>query len=170
MPEAAGMDLSIREWPPSAKVRVLTWHADFLPETAAALRSLAGVTVLRTAPSDWCLVSEVGRESIDGAALLRAAGAAVAADPGARVVDVSHALCAIAVTGTRARELLEKGCSLDLHPRVFAIGDSTRTRFANVAAIVLREGNDAFRCYVARSHRDYVLSWLNDAAAEWPGA
>jgi len=171
MAESAGASPAIRELGSCAKVRVVTWGSEFLPGTVAALSSLAGVVALRTGPSDWLLVSETAHGvAVNGDAILRVARDALAGDASVRAVDVSQALAAIEIIGVRARELLEKACAVDLHPRAFAVGSSTRTRFANVAAIVLRAGDEEFRCYVARSHRDYVLSWLNDAAAEWPGA
>ncbi len=162
---------AIRELPPSAKVRVLTWNREFPPEAAAALRSLPGAIVVRIAPCDWCVVCEATDEDPDGDECLRAGCQVVAAaDPSVRAIDISHALCAIEVAGPRAHELLEKGCGVDLDLAAFPVGDSTGTRFAGVAAILLRTSDDAFRSYVARSHRDYVISWLNDAAAEWRGA
>ena len=46
---------------------------------------------------------------------------------GGAVVDVSAQRIGVRIAGTRAREVLAKGCSIDLHPRVFVPGSATQT-------------------------------------------
>jgi sarcosine oxidase subunit gamma len=67
-----------------------------------------------------------------------------------------------------ARELLSKGCGLDLHPRFFAPDQCARTRFAQIPVVIdCLNGPSRFELYVARSHLSYLHSWLVDAAAEF---
>ena len=69
---------------------------------------------------------------------------------------------------TRARDLLAKGCSLDLHPRVFGRGGCAQSHLAK-AQVVLHQVSDepAFDLYVLRSFADYLWAWLEDAAGEY---
>jgi sarcosine oxidase subunit gamma len=84
------------------------------------------------------------------------------------LVDLSVALAALTVQGPVARELLSKGCGLDLHPRSFPAGRCARTRFAQVPAIIeCFDASSRFELYVARSYFEHFHSWLADAAAEF---
>jgi sarcosine oxidase subunit gamma len=84
-----------------------------------------------------------------------------------RATNVSQALARIEVQGPEVRALLLKGCALDLHPSRFLPGRCARTRFAALPAILRCEGPTNFECVVASSYRDYLLSWLADAAEEF---
>ena len=66
------------------------------------------------------------------------------------------------------RDLLEKGCSLDLHSRAFQTGHCDQTRLAR-AAILLHQTDDtpAYDIHVAWSFAAYLWVWLEDAAAEY---
>ena len=57
----------------------------------------------------------------------------------AAATDVTEARTAIAVAGPRARELMAKATSLELHPRVFRVGLCDQTGFALVC-ITLDDG------------------------------
>lgn len=166
-PDLTG-DVAIRELGPSAKVRLQG-------DGAVRAPALADTRVLQIGPGDWLIIGEAA----DGEALLSQVREANRnlrpgigsppqdGSPLAFAVGVSQAYVTLEITGARARELLEKACGLDLHPKEFAVGAGTRTRFANVAVVVERVGAEVFRCHAARSHRDYLVSWLNDAAGEW---
>jgi hypothetical protein len=53
------------------------------------------------------------------------------------VVDLSCGLRALRLEGPTTRELLSKGCGLDLHPDSFPAGRCTRTRLASFIAAIL---------------------------------
>jgi len=84
-------------------------------------------------------------------------------------LDVSQALAALRLKGSAVRELLRKGCGLDLHPSHFREGACTRTRFAQLPIIIDCPGAAKFDLYVSRSHLSYLLSWLSDAVVEFDG-
>jgi sarcosine oxidase, subunit gamma len=84
-----------------------------------------------------------------------------------RAADVSQALAQIEIDGPMARELLSKGCSLDLHPARFAPGRCARTRCAGMTVIARCLRESTFECIVASSYREYFNAWLNDAAVEF---
>jgi len=85
----------------------------------------------------------------------------------AAVVDVSDGRTAIAISGPNARDVLAKGCPLDLHPKVFAPGRCAQTLIAHVH-IILHQVHDAprYEVYVHRSFADHLWRWLEDAAQE----
>ncbi len=83
-------------------------------------------------------------------------------------VDLSCALKALRVEGPYARELLSKGCGLDLYPSSFPAGRSTRTRFAQLSVILhCTDPAPRFELYASRSYLTYLQSWLLDSAAEF---
>ena len=131
------------------------------PNTVAGPADLAvGPRALWLGPDEW-LVVDGGGETL---AALRAA----LDGRHAAVVDVSDSRAVIALSGPRAREVLAKGCALDLHPRVFAPGRCAQTLLAK-AHVILHQIDDApsYEIYVHRSFADYLWTWLEDAAAEY---
>ena len=73
------------------------------------------------------------------------------------------------IQGPEVRSLLLKGCALDLHPSQFPPGRCARTRFAALPTILRCTSATNFECIVTSSYRDYLLSWLADAAEEFLG-
>ena len=83
------------------------------------------------------------------------------------VTNVSDALCALSLSGKKARDLLAKGCPIDLHPDSFSKNQSAQCdlALANVILICLEE--DAFICICRTSFAEYVLDWCLDAGFEF---
>lgn len=124
------------------------------------------VRALWLGPDEWLLTTE--REAAAGLIdALRAGLAGVAA----AVVDVGDAATAIRLEGPRARDVLAKGCTLDLHPGVFPPGRVAQTLIAQADAILHRVddggGEAAFDIHVRRSFAEYLWLWLADAAIEY---
>ncbi len=84
------------------------------------------------------------------------------------VVDVGDALAIISVGGPRARDLLAKGCTLDLHPRTFRPGHCANTLLAK-AQVTLHQVDAAptFSVFVSRSFAVYLWRWMLDAGLEY---
>ena len=113
-------------------------------------------------PDEWLLQSTAPRE----ATLERTLGTRLIGQFAA-IVDVSSGSLVVQVTGSRARDVLQKGCPLDLHPRVFGVGQCAQSHFFK-AAIVLRPlGTDTFEAIFRRSYADYAVRMLSDAAEEF---
>lgn len=117
------------------------------------------VDVLCTGPMDWWVLST----NPDAGALLERL-AAVLEGGSFRATNLSSALGRIEVDGAAARVLLSKGCGLDFHPDYFRPGCCARTRLAGMPVILRCTGVETFECLVTLSYRDYLLSWLTDAA------
>jgi sarcosine oxidase subunit gamma len=89
-------------------------------------------------------------------------------DPWLSVVDVSHNYSGLLLAGPAAREVLAKGCPLDLHPRSFRGGDCAQTVLAGTR-ILLRclDGEASMELLVRNSFARYTAAWLMDAMAEY---
>lgn len=90
----------------------------------------------------------------------------------AAVTDSTHARTCIEVSGPRAREVLQKGCSLDLHPRVFGPGRSAQCIVAKTGVMLTqtaeaRSGDPTYELYPLRSFATYLWTWLEDASQEY---
>ena len=65
---------------------------------------------------------------------------------GGAAVDVSAQRIGLRLSGSRARDVLAKGCSIDLHPRVFVRGSAVQTTvgLAGVILLALSDAGDDF--------------------------
>jgi heterotetrameric sarcosine oxidase gamma subunit len=86
---------------------------------------------------------------------------------GASIVDVSHAMTGITVSGSHAVWAINAFCGLDLHPSAFPVGMCTRTVFAKAQIVLWRTAADTFRIEVARSFAPYVWACLEEARREF---
>ena len=135
-----------------------------LPQAPNTSTETPPLSALWLAPDEWMLVCADGSEG-DVVASLEGA----VAEFHASVVDVTDARTVFRLSGAGARNLLAKGCALDLHPRAFGLGDVAQTMLAKAAVILHQTTDDAdeagpvFDIYVPRSFADYLWSWLTDA-------
>ena len=84
------------------------------------------------------------------------------------VTDVSGGQTVVHLRGTRVRELLAKGCPIDLNPRAFGIGQCAQSHLAKAPILIGQiENQPCFEIIVRRSFADYFWLWLEDAAAEY---
>lgn len=133
------------------------------PLEANTVASRRGVSLLWLGPDEWLVVLADGRGA-------KAMGQLEEALSGQHflVSDVSCSRTVIGLAGAHAREVLAKGCSLDLHPREFGAGRCAQSSLAH-AHVLLHQLDDAptFDLYVHRSFADYLWQWLEDAATEY---
>ena len=135
----------------------------------ALTSSAAGETAcLWMGPDEWMLVTEPG--SAD-----RARGAAAEALSGLhhQLVDVTDYYTVIEVAGLKARELLMKLTTLDLHPRAFPPGMATGSVFGKSNATIWlpldasEAGGPGFQLLIRWSMADYLWRLLANAGREW---
>ena len=81
-------------------------------------------------------------------------------------VDVSDMRAVIRMEGEGLREVLMKGCSLDLLSDDYAAGTCRRMRFAEIAALLHVVEEDVFDIYVFRSFAHYTWEFLLATARE----
>ena len=93
---------------------------------------------------------------------------AVISEHGGAAVDVSAQRTTVRLRGAHARDLLAKGCSLDLHPSAFGVGAAAQTMLglAAVVLIPLDDKGTDYRILVRSSFARYLAEWLIDAAKE----
>lgn len=121
----------------------------------------SSVTALWLGPDEWWVLGT------DGAKLAEKLAKALDGAPAA-VTEVGESRTCITVAGPHARDLLAKGCPLDLHPRVFHPGDCAQSRLAKAEILIHQVGDEpAYDIYVARSFAEYLWLWLEDAAQEY---
>ena len=84
------------------------------------------------------------------------------------VNDVSGGNATLDISGSKARDMLLKGCPIDLHPREFTVGQSAQTLVAKTAVIIWQiDESPVYRLMVRRSFADYLGHWMIDAAGEF---
>ena len=115
-------------------------------------------------PDEWLLTS-----STQAPHELEAEAGAAVAPLGGSATDVSAQRITLRLKGTRARDVLAKGCALDLHPRVFGRGRSAQTTVgqAGVVLLALTDAGDDYVVLVRSSFAGYLADWLVDAALEF---
>ncbi|MEO3475551.1 sarcosine oxidase subunit gamma family protein [Roseomonas sp. CAU 1739] len=92
--------------------------------------------------------------------------AAVAFAGLAAVEDQSHGRTTITIAGPPAREVLARGCRIDLHPRVFGPGRAASTTIAQIGCL-LHQTDDApsFDLTVFSTLAEPFFHWLLEAGA-----
>lgn len=81
-------------------------------------------------------------------------------------VDVSDMRAVVRMEGDGCREILMKGCSLDLLSGDYTAGTVRRMRFAEIAALLHVVEDDVFDIYVFRSYAQYTWEFLLATARE----
>lgn len=134
-----------------------------LPTEPNTTAEVDGKTVYWLGPDEW-LVHTVTNAEGDLIAALRSALDGVHAG----VTDVSDYYVVIDLAGPMSRDVLARGCPLDLHPSVFAKGQCAQSIFAH-AAILLHQTSDApaYRLQVRWTYAKYLWNYLADAAKQW---
>lgn len=127
-----------------------------LPAEANSFTTSGSLACLWLGPDEWLLLGPGGGE-LELASRLRAAFGSLHV----AVTDVSEARTVIALSGPRARDLLAKGTSLDLHPRAFGPGRCAQTGFAG-ANVILRQNDDrpSFELLVLNSFAEHLWAWI----------
>ena len=114
-------------------------------------------------PDEWLILTDLAQVRLLVEKLRQAAdGKHVALN------DVSGGQIALRLDGTGVRDLLAKGCTLDLHPRVFTAGMCAQSGLAKANVLIGLAGQaESFDIVVRRSFSDYLLRWLLQGADEF---
>ena len=177
-PDDAGVRLAEKTLPVAVNLRGSAADAAFadavrdvlglgLPTTPNTVSTSADLALLWLGPDEWLAVRHGAAPGAEAQLAAKLRGALDSLH--AAVTEVGESLACIAVAGPRARDVIAKGCPLDLHPRVFGgTGHCAQSHLAK-AAVTLHQVGDApaFELYVRRSFSDYLWRWLEDAAREY---
>jgi len=166
--DASGAEVLISEVAHRAIVNI---RGDGGDTFRAAVKSVTGVDVpvkpnttardgdfhiLWLGPTEWWVVTTSGTEEKLAADLRQAFTGQHAA-----VIDVSESRTVITLSGAKARDVLARGCSLDLHPRVFGPGQCAQTGLTKANILLdLIDGTPTFDIYVLKSFADYLWQWF----------
>ena len=154
--------ISLRGAPTPELRHIVTEHVGCgLPLNPQEATAHGGMAALWLGPDEWLITGDA-----DGATLAEALQQALWMQF-AGVTDLSHAWCAIPLAGPNARDVLSKGCGLDLHPCTFGPGNATRTLLAQATVVLHQTGDDAYDIFVRRSCADYLWRWLEDAGRDY---
>ena len=147
-----------------AAERIGTALGTMLPNQPGQVARTEDLQILWLGPDEWLLIGPEGSADRIQAALVEAIGA----EHGS-VVDVSDHRTVVEVSGPVSRELLAKGCGLDLHRRSFTAGQCAQTLLARAGVVlVCRDAEQpSFWIFVRASFARYLADWLADAAAEY---
>lgn len=122
-----------------------------------------GLMILWLGPEEWLVVTSESECRL----FLKKLSSAVANDHAA-VTDISDSLTVIKLSGKAARKVLEKGCSIDLHPDQFKTGHCAQTLLARARVLLHQiEESPAYDIYVSWSYSAYLWNWLKDAGEEF---
>ena len=137
-----------------------------LPAACGAVSGSGDTSVLWLGPEEFLVVAPQEAHESLGGDLIQALREALADGEG-QVVDLSANRTTFALTGPRSRAVLEKGCSLDLHPRVFKAGTAMSTEIGNIPVVLWKTGDESYRLFPRASFADFLGRWLLDAMREY---
>ncbi|KUM23394.1 sarcosine oxidase subunit gamma [Mesorhizobium loti] len=132
------------------------------PETPKALGT-ADAMLIWSGPDQFLVLSKGGKHTMEALDPAFAASASLS--------DQSHARVLIGVSGAKARTMLAKLSSIDLHPEMFPIGAAAATSIDHTS-VTLWRGNDrdgqaVFTFLVFATFAESLWHTMLDAAAEY---
>lgn len=130
-----------------------------LPIDPNTVRTEGERSTLWLGPDEWLLTGPPGTET----AIIDELDAGLGGRPRARV-DLSANRAVLDLVGERVLALLDRGCTLDLHPSRWSAGQCAQTNLARTQ-VILEQRIESTRVFVRPSFADYLVDWLTSAAA-----
>jgi sarcosine oxidase subunit gamma len=163
-PFVAMVDLWVEPTGPGVTACAEVLGVPALPTTPSTSVEGPDANVIWFGPQEWLVTS-----TSQAAEALEAQLREVTTEHGGAAVDVSAQRTTVRLCGAHARDVLAKGCSLDLHPAVFGPGAAAQTMLglAAVVLIPLDDKGTDYRILVRSSFAGYLADWLIDAAEEF---
>ncbi|MCY4362358.1 MAG: sarcosine oxidase subunit gamma [Gammaproteobacteria bacterium] len=118
-------------------------------------------TIFWLGPDEWLLVTGPGKENGKAEQLGKSLSGQCHS-----LVDVTGGQILLRLRGSQARKVLAKGCTLDLHPRAFKVGQCAQTTLAKTSMLIAQVDNTpTFDIIVRRSFAEYAALWLHYSGA-----
>ncbi|SIT46350.1 Sarcosine oxidase gamma subunit [Paraburkholderia ribeironis] len=133
------------------------------PEKANTVARGNGYDMMWLGPDEWLVCSATAHDAAHTAPLQAKLGAAFTG-LFASAVDIGSGYTVLEISGTRTREVLARGCPLDLHPKLFGDGQCAQSHYFKASITLLATGADSFDIVVRRSFADYFVKIMLDAA------
>lgn len=145
----------------SGKAEFLATEHGFSPQPGQA-SAISGMTTLPLSPGQWLVVSDQGSEGQLRQQLASQLGEV------AYISEQSHSRVAFRVSGDKARQVMQKGCRLDLHPSQAQSGFCAQTSMAQVG-VLIHQVDDApsYDLYVYSGFAMSFWHWLHHSALEF---
>jgi sarcosine oxidase, subunit gamma len=163
-PFVAMVDLWVDPSGPGAAAAARALDVPSMPTTASTTATGDDTAVIWFGPDEWLVTSTAqAPEKLE----TRLRDAVV--EHGGAAVDVSAQRTTLRLRGAHARDVLAKGCSIDLHPRVFGTGAAVQTMLGQAAVVLmpLSDNGTDYRILVRSSFARYLAEWLIDGAEEF---
>ena len=129
--------------------------------TLAALKAMSDISVRHAGPDEWLAVSEVlAAETLARDLAILDAGRV-------SFFEQSDGRGILRISGPSVRRILAKCVAVDLHPQVFADGQSANMLCCHVSANLARVGPDSFEIIVPRSFAGGVFDELMEMGREF---
>lgn len=124
-----------------------------------------GIAFIWHGPDQWMAIADRGATDRDIEAELKPLIGNIAA-----IVDQSDGRAVLRVSGTRVRDVLAKGVSIDLHPSAFKPNSVAITHAAHIGCIIWQtDAASTYEIAMFRSFADSFMGWLTHSAAEYTG-
>jgi sarcosine oxidase, subunit gamma len=139
-----------------------------LPVEPNTVTSKGKKQALWLGPDEWLLTMPADQTTKLQAALSKALEGHHAA-----VFDVSDSRLTLSLSGVNARDVIKKGCGLDLHPRTFGPGQCAQSTLSMAHVLIHQTAETkktkaaTYHLYVHRSFAQYLWTWLEDACDEY---
>lgn len=111
-------------------------------------------------PDEWLI-----RSSEPRAPVLEAKFGAAFAGVFASAVDVGSGYTVLEASGQKVREVIARGCPLDLHPKMLTRGQCAQSHYFKASIVLVPIADDVYEIVVRRSFADYFCRIMLDAAA-----
>lgn len=135
-----------------------------LPLTPNRWHEDSGQIALWLGPDEWLIIAADG----EAAPIETKLRNALADDDRLSIVDVSASYTGLVIAGPAARDVLAKGCPLDLHPSAFGSSHCAQTVLGGTRVLLrVTENVSAIEIWVRNSFARYLVDWLADAMAEY---
>ena len=118
--------------------------------------------VIWLGPDEFMIICETGKDEELASAIHASFGSQHAA-----VTNITDAFAAFHLKGAAVRQVLAKGCALDLHQSSFSSGDAAQTLLSHAAVTIMALADDEFIVICRTSFASYLHDWLLDAALEY---
>jgi sarcosine oxidase subunit gamma len=145
-------------------VAAAQWLGVELPTAPSTYAKTADAMVVWLGPDEWLVTGT----ALSGAELETRLRDAIAPH-GGTAVDVSGQRTTLRLRGSHSRDVLGKGCAIDVHPTVFGGGASAQTTLGRTGVILcaVDDSGTDYRILVRSSFARYLADWLLDAAEEY---
>jgi sarcosine oxidase, subunit gamma len=138
-----------------------------LPGEPVTTATRGGLTAIWLGPDQWLITCPRDDVRHHMQALREALQ-----DVHSAITDVSDGRVAFRLSGPSARDVLAKGCPLDLERPAFKAAMAAQSLLAKASVLIHLVADEAaggptFDVYAGRSFAHYVFTWLEDAGREY---